>query len=64
MEQINAGLKDIFSSILKDTSDGSKSLPTIIVLSGNGHVIAPGGTVHVHKLDSSSNRREGTGGSA
>lgn len=48
MEQLNKGLNEIFSTILKDAGE-SKSMPAIIVVSGNGHVIAPGGTVHVHR---------------
>lgn len=49
MDKTNGGLKDIFSTILKDhqAGDGSRPLPPIIVLHGNGNVIAPGGTVHV-----------------
>lgn len=48
MEQLNGGLKDIFRTILKDSAETNRPLPAIIVLAGNGHVIAPGGTVHVH----------------
>lgn len=48
-QQLNAGLKDIFSTILKDHqgAEGGRPLPPIIVLNGNGNVIAPGGTVHL-----------------
>lgn len=45
-KQANAGLKDIFSTILKDHDLGHK-VPQIVVLQGSGHVFAPGGTVHV-----------------
>jgi hypothetical protein len=49
MEQLHGGLKDIFSTILRNhhEQEGSRQLPPIIVLHGNGNVIAPGGTVHV-----------------
>jgi hypothetical protein len=49
MERLNGGLKDIFSTILKANNEAgdTKPLPPIIVLAGNGNVIAPGGTVHV-----------------
>lgn len=55
MERLNGGLKDIFSTILKDhTAEGSKLLQPIIILHGNGNVLAPGGTVHVHQLPNGS----------
>jgi hypothetical protein len=47
MEQIHGGLKDIFNTILNNQDAANRSLPPIIILHGNGHVIAPGGTVHV-----------------
>lgn len=50
MDRLNGGLRDIFSTILKDhqAADTNRPpLPPIIVLHGNGNVIAPGGTVHV-----------------
>lgn len=50
-ERVNAGLMDIFNTILKDhqgkAPEGNSALPPIIVLHGNGNVIAPGGTVHM-----------------
>lgn len=48
MERFTGSLKDIFSTVLKDNGESrNKPLPAIIILAGNGHVIAPGGTVHV-----------------
>jgi hypothetical protein len=49
MEQLHGGLKDIFNTILRDneTTESGMRMPSIIVLHGNGNVIAPGGTVHV-----------------
>lgn len=58
MDQVNRGLKDIFGTMLKDTTEASRAFPTIIILSGNGHVIAPGGTVHVHRSIEKSTGRD------
>jgi hypothetical protein len=48
MEQLNGGLKDIFSTILGETGKKKKASVATprIVVHGNGNVIAPGGTVH------------------
>lgn len=52
MDQLNGGLKDIFSTIFKNhQGEGNKPLPPIIILHGNGNVIAPGGTVHVMRTE-------------
>lgn len=43
----SGGLRDIFSTILKDTTTRrADPAPQRIVVHGNGNVIAPGGTVH------------------
>lgn len=46
MDQAHGGLKDIFSTILGETSGKPTAARPKIVVNGNGNVIAPGGTVH------------------
>lgn len=47
MERLNGGLKDIFSTILSETTKRPEAPAPQISIRGNGNVIAPGGTVHV-----------------
>jgi hypothetical protein len=50
MENVNGGLKDIFSTILNQQSETAgkrRQLDQPIIVRGDGNVIALGGTVHV-----------------
>ena len=59
MDKPNGGLKDIFSTILGETTRRPPNTPPPkIVVHGNGNVIALGGTVHyVQARESHAGRR-------